>query len=241
MTQKNYTHITLLVDRSGSMTGLKHDADGGINTFFEEQKKVTGKCTYSIYQFDTTFESVASGKNIQEFETYHLIPAGGTALYDAQWRAIHETGAFLRKLPEDQRPDKVIFITVTDGEENSSREITGLHGLNKLKNLVREQEDKYAWEFIYIGANQDAFAVGQSFGVGRTMTYAGTGASTAGTYANLSYTVSSARTTGLDTSAFMASNIDADGNAIYDKTTTTGSANSFTVQPAKTNTDEEED
>lgn len=241
MTQKNYTHITLLVDRSGSMTTLKHDADGGINTFFEEQKKVDGKCTYSIYQFDTMFEPVVSGKDIKEFEPYHLLPAGGTALYDAQWRAIHETGSFLRKLSEDERPDKVIFITVTDGEENSSREITGPHGLNKLKNLVREQEDKYAWEFIYIGANQDAFAVGQSFGVGRTMTYVGTGASTAGSYTNLSYAVANARNTGLDTSNFMASSIDAEGNAIYDKTSGTAPQGTFTVQPAKADTDEEED
>lgn len=242
MTRKNYTHITFVVDRSGSMVSLKKDAEGGINTFFNEQKKVKGKCTYSIYQFDTTFETVASGKDISEFETYHLIPAGGTALYDAQWNAINLTGKFLRDLPEKERPSKVIFITVTDGEENSSREIYGPAGLSKLKKLVQQQETDYSWEFIYIGANQDAFAVGQSFGVSRSMTYAGTGASTAGTYANLTYTVSNARTTGMDTSAFLAANVDENGNMTFNNT----SANSNNVvtgtfQPATTPDENEED
>lgn len=224
MTQKNYTHITFVVDRSGSMNSMKHDAQGGINAFFEQQKTVDGKCTYSIYQFDTLFEPVTVGKPIEEFETYHLIPQGGTALYDAQWRAIHDTGKFLRALPEDERPDKVIFITVTDGGENSSTEITGLNGLNKLRNLVREQEDKYSWEFIYIGANQDAFAVGASLGITRNMQYANTSASTRMMYDNMSNAIANSRTTTMDTATFLAAYVDADGNVAYNNTSGGGSS-----------------
>lgn len=221
MTKKNYTHITLVVDRSGSMDFIKKDAQGGINQLIAAHKAADGQCTFALYQFDTQFETVFGPGNISLLESYTLVPRGGTALYDAQWKAIHSTGDYLRSLPESQRPEKVIFVTVTDGGENASSEISGPSGLATLKSKVQEQESKYSWEFIYIGANQDAFDVGSSFGVTRNMGYVANAASTTSMYNNLIGSTLSARSTGADTASFLASQVDAEGNVITNNTTAT--------------------
>lgn len=212
---KNYTHITLLVDRSGSMAAIKDDAQGGINEFIDAHKKADGKCTLSLYEFDDKFETAYGPGNIALIENYRLNPRGNTALLDSQMRAINETGTYLRNLPETERPDKVIFITVTDGQENSSHEYRGPTGYATVKSKVKSQEDNYAWEFVYIGANQDAFAVGQSMGISRTMGYGMTAGSVKSMYGNMTASTLNARSTGADTSAIMASIVNDDGTLTF--------------------------
>lgn len=212
--KKNYTHITLLVDRSGSMDIIRDDSQGGINHFIRTHKEAPGQCTFSLYQFDNVFETVYSPRNISLVEGYTLVPRNSTALLDSQMKAIQLTGDYLRELPEEQRPEKVIFLTVTDGQENASTEFAGKSHLVKAK--VKEQESKYNWEFIYIGANQDAFAVGQSLGITRTTTYAGTGISTAAMYANVASSTLNSRATGADSSALLASTVTSDGHLVFD-------------------------
>lgn len=157
----NYTDIVVVLDRSGSMASVVNDTVGGFNSFVEEQKKQEGNARLTLVQFDTQYEMVHNGLDIQKVPSLEFSPRGGTALLDAIGRAINDTGARLRSLPEKERPDKVIFVIITDGEENSSREF----GHARIRDMIKHQSDKYSWEFVFLGANQDSFAVGGNIGI----------------------------------------------------------------------------
>lgn len=161
MTNSDYTDITVLLDRSGSMASIKTDMEGGFSVFLEDQVNLPGKCLLTLAQFDTQYDVVYEGLDIKIVPRLDLQPRGGTALLDAMGRLITETGERLAKLKEDQRPGNVIFVIITDGEENSSHEWTH----ERVMELVKRQTDDYQWNFTYIGANQDAIAVGRSIGV----------------------------------------------------------------------------
>jgi len=164
--RNDLTDVTLVIDRSGSMASRKKDAEGGINTFVNEQKKQPGECLLSLVQFDTDYEFVHRGIKIQDVPAYTLVPRGWTALLDAVGRAINETGDRLAAMPEDQRPGLVIVAIVTDGEENSSREFTKA----QIKQMVERQTNEYSWQFTFLGANQDAFAEARQLGISRVGT-----------------------------------------------------------------------
>ncbi len=161
MMRKDLTDVTLIVDRSGSMMSCKDEAEHGVNFFIEEQKKQPGECLFSLAQFDFEYEMVHRGLDIKVVPPYKLVPRGGTALLDAVGRTINEIGDRLEKLPEDQRPGLVIVVITTDGYENISREFTK----TQIKNMIEHQQKKYAWQFTFLGANQDAFAEGRSLGI----------------------------------------------------------------------------
>ncbi len=93
-----------------------------------------------------------------------------TALYDAVGRTINSVGQKLAALPENERPDQVIFVILTDGFENASREFSAV----KISEMIRHQTEKYGWEFVFIGANQDAVLSAQQIGIkaGAALTYA---------------------------------------------------------------------
>lgn len=151
--RNDLTDITLIVDRSGSMASCKDDAQGGINTFIEEQKNAEGNAIFSLVQFDTDQEYVFDSVLIQDVDKYELIPRGMTALLDAVGMAINKTGERLKNIPEEDRPGLVIIAVVTDGHENASKEFTK----DRIKEMITEQTDKYKWQFTFLGANQDAF------------------------------------------------------------------------------------
>lgn len=158
----DFTDITLVVDRSGSMEAIKSDAEGGINTFIKEQAQEPGEVLLTLVQFDTDYDFVHVGVPIQNAPRYRLVPRGGTALLDAVGRAINETGERLGKIPETDRPSLVIFVVMTDGEENSSREFTKA----QVKSMIEHQQQAYNWQFTFLGANQDAFAEASEIGIG---------------------------------------------------------------------------
>lgn len=89
--RKDYTHISIVLDRSGSMSGIAKDMEGGLRSFIEEQKKVDGKCTVSLYRFDDTTDKVYDFIDIQEASDFKLEPRGMTALNDAVGYAIKDT------------------------------------------------------------------------------------------------------------------------------------------------------
>lgn len=161
--KKGKSEIILILDRSGSMEDIKTDMEGGIKTYIEEQKKLSGECYVSLYQFDTDYDPVFEYTDIKYVKPISLIPRGGTALLDAIGKTINSVGERLAKTPENDRPEVVIISIITDGEENSSKE----WNLVKIKELIKHQTDKYNWKFIFLGADQDAIQSGTSMGFAR--------------------------------------------------------------------------
>lgn len=224
----NYLHITLLVDRSGSMFSTKNDASGGINSLLKEQREKDYKCTVSLYQFDDQFEQVYNLRDISNVLDYELQPRGGTALLDAAYKAIVSTGEDLAKIPEALRPSRVFFVVVTDGEENSSKEVTK----QRLKELVKQQETTYKWEFIFIGANVDAFTEGHSLGFASNIQYFSSPVSTRSLYSNLSSSITESFTANIPLCNATNYTIDINGNKIDNITNTT--SDSTNVQSTQT-------
>jgi uncharacterized protein YegL len=198
--KKDYTDIIIVLDRSGSMQSVRTDTIGGVNKFIEEQQKVPGEATFSLFQFDHEYERVLNAVPIRSAkqltpETY--APRGNTCLYGAIGCAIHETGERLKSLAESDRPEKVVFVIVTDGEENSSHkhEWSQKHTAASIKETIERQSSTYKWQFVYIGANQDAITNAQSIGVNaaNALNYSANTDGTRSLYGDLSSNVSAMR------------------------------------------------
>jgi len=169
----NYTDINIVLDRSGSMENVKSDTIGGFNSFLSQQKAVDGEATITLVQFDDVYETVYKAVPLNEANPLNndtFVPRGMTALLDAIGRTIVETGRRLASMNEDQRPDKVVFVILTDGLENASRE----HDKHRINEMIQHQRDVYKWEFVFLGANQDAIATADSMGISQAnaLTYA---------------------------------------------------------------------
>ncbi|UMG93596.1 vWA domain-containing protein [Nocardioides sp. TF02-7] len=169
MTRADLTHLYFLLDRSGSMQSIKSDTEGGFAAFVDEQRKAPGECRVTLAQFDDRYDVVYSSVPLADVPPLVLQPRGSTALLDAMGRLVTSAGDELAAMPEDQRPGTVIVAVMTDGHENASREWTH----PAIKALVEQQTTDYAWQFLYMGADQDAIEVGTSLGVaaGASVTY----------------------------------------------------------------------
>lgn len=155
-----WTDVVLIVDRSGSMSSIKTDIEGGLDSFIEKQRKIDGeKVTVTLCQFDDEYEIVLKEKDISVFPKYELKPRGTTALLDAIGKTIVKTDERISK--KDNQPDKVICVILTDGFENASKE----YKRDKVFELIRQHEKDNSWKFIFLGANQDAIQEGGNFGI----------------------------------------------------------------------------
>ncbi|NLA35840.1 MAG: VWA domain-containing protein [Actinobacteria bacterium] len=163
MSNADRTLIVFLLDRSGSMQSIKSDVEGGFAAFVEEQRNAPGECTATLAQFDDRYELVFSAIPIDEVGPLALAPRGRTALLDSMGTLITDTGARLHATPDDERPGTVIVAIMTDGMENASREWT----YPAIKSLVEQRTNENGWEFLYMGADQDAIEVGVHLGVKR--------------------------------------------------------------------------
>lgn len=169
----DYTDISIVLDRSGSMQIIRYDTIGSFNAFLKDQKTVSSEATITLAQFNDLYEAVYQAIPLAEapeltMQTY--VPSGSTALLDAIGRTIDETGQRLAALPEADRPESVIFVILTDGEENASR-----HYLpERINDMIRHQSDVYRWQFVFLGANQDAIMTASRLGIGsaQAMTFA---------------------------------------------------------------------
>lgn len=182
------TDITVVLDRSGSMASVKNDTIGGFNTFLADQQKAPGDARLTLLQFDTEFETVHDGKpiaDVPKLDDKTFVPRGSTALLDAVGKAIASAKARVKG------DEKAVFVILTDGQENSSREMTKA----AVKAMVEEQT-KAGWNFIYLGANQDAFAEAGSMGIARGMTANYSEEKTSGGIIATSSNVSAFRATG---------------------------------------------
>lgn len=190
------THVTFVLDSSGSMSKIREDTIGGFNTFLEGQQDEPGGATVTLYNFNNSVERVYRGKSIEKApkldeETY--TPGGQTALHDAITTAITETDRQIEKLPAGVRPENVIVVVLTDGKENAS-ETPHEH----VRDLVEEHREEYDWEFLFIGANQDAALTATEMGMDadRSLNMAHSGEGSKHAYQATSRSVSRARREG---------------------------------------------
>jgi len=190
--KQGYTHIAVVLDRSGSMSTCATDTVGGFNAFVEDQKKVPGEATLTLAQFDDVYELVHNGIALKDVPSLDFHPRGYTALLDAIGKTINDTGAWLSQKPEDQRPERVFFVILTDGAENASREFTR----EQIFKMIRHQEDAYKWQFIFLGANQDAIKAGAGIGIKMDSALTYNASNTSEAYRTFSGSLTGARTSG---------------------------------------------
>ena len=163
------TEIVCIMDVSGSMEIISKDAIGGFNAFIESQKQVPGEATVTLVLFNHEHMLRYQGvdiKDVKPLDNYTYVPSGTTALLDALGSTINSVGSRLSAMEQCNRPDKVLFCITTDGQENSSHEFIS----DKVKEMIERQRSVYNWEFIFLAANQDAFATAGSIGIAKNMT-----------------------------------------------------------------------
>lgn len=192
----DYTDITVLLDRSGSMGMLVDAMIEGYNSMLREQQEQPGYGTITLVQFDDKYEPEPTVplRSAKLLDRNRYSPRGYTALNDSLGRTIVATGERLRRLPESERPAKVIFLVMTDGMNNC---YTG-YTREQVRDMIRHQERKYGWKFLYVGANQDAIVEGESMGLQAdyAVDYDATPRSTLRTYNLCSSKMSAYRTSG---------------------------------------------
>ena len=164
--KKGLVEMVFILDRSGSMRGLEADTVGGFNSLIEKQKQTPGEALVSLVLFDDQFEVIHHRRVIASLEpltkdTYYV--RGSTALVDAVARGIEKIKHVHRQLGIDNTPEKTMFVITTDGQENASKQ----YNTHQLKRLISEQQEKFGWEFLFLGANIDSFATAMSLGIQR--------------------------------------------------------------------------
>lgn len=162
--RENSTEMVFVLDRSGSMSGLAADTIGGFNELIEKQKKIEGDAYVTTVLFDHEYEvlhdHVALGE-VAPLTDKEYFARGSTALLDAVGRTIDSVGARLAAAPEEERPEHVVFVITTDGRENSSREYTA----KQVREMIEHQQQKYSWQFVFLGANMDAVSEARNLGI----------------------------------------------------------------------------
>ena len=151
MTNPNLTEIVLVLDQSASMEPLAEESRTGVNQFLADQRSVDKPARVTLTTFNSKVEFTHDNVDLKEFEDLSSFPTGGmTALYDAIGMTIDRVGKRLAATSEHERPAQVIFVIVTDGNENASKEYT-----TSVRDMIKHQQDKYSWDFVFLGANID--------------------------------------------------------------------------------------
>ncbi len=160
----NLTEIVFILDRSGSMAGLEDDTIGGFNAMVEKQKKEAGEALLSAVLFSDDSAVIYDRVDLRKVEpmTERQYQVGGcTALLDAIGGAVHHIKNVHKYAREEDRPGKTVFVITTDGMENASR----AYSYDEVQRMVKHEQEKYGWEFLFLGANMDAIAAARSFGI----------------------------------------------------------------------------
>lgn len=188
-----HTEIIFVIDASGSMSHLVGDTIGGFNGFIESQKAIEGKATLTTVLFDSTWKILHDGIDIHEVKpmtTSDYVAGGMTAMLDAIGEVINR----VQDRHDDlglEKPDNVLFVITTDGEENSSRKFTKV----QIEKMIKHQTNGHGWKFMFLGANMDAVKEAQDIGIsGNYATnYAYTAKGTSGVFATMDCVTSSLR------------------------------------------------
>ena len=162
--KKGLTELVFILDKSGSMSGLESDTIGGYNSMLKKQQSIEDECHITTVLFDNYYELLHDRIDIKAVsliteKEYQV--GGSTALLDAIGNTIHKIGNAQKHTAENYRAEKVMFVIITDGEENSSRE----YSAEKVKAQIERQKTRFGWEFIFLGANIDAVQTARRFGI----------------------------------------------------------------------------
>ncbi|MBO7429044.1 MAG: VWA domain-containing protein [Paludibacteraceae bacterium] len=158
------TELIFIIDKSGSMSGLEADTIGGFNSMLQKQRQETGICHISTILFSNYSHVLHNRRNIERVEPLtqkDYVAGGGTALLDALGDAIQHTIKVQKLAAEDERASNVVFVIITDGEENASSK----YSQRDIKKMISHEQEKYGWEFIFLGANIDAIDTANDYGI----------------------------------------------------------------------------
>ncbi|NLL06570.1 MAG: hypothetical protein GX270_12470 [Clostridiaceae bacterium] len=164
--KKGLTELVFILDRSGSMSGLESDTIGGYNALLQKQKNESGQAFITTVLFDDKYELLHDRINLQGIEPItdrEYFVRGSTALLDAVGKTINKIVNVQKHTLESERAEHVMFVITTDGMENASREFS----YKKISQMIEQQKSKYGWEFIFLGANIDAIATAERFGISK--------------------------------------------------------------------------
>lgn len=150
--KENFVNVVFVIDESGSMTGTEQDVIGGFKKVIDEQREIKdGTCSVSYFKFASEIEEVFVGKDLKDVEYIDgkYRPGGMTALFDGVGTAIDRIGKWLDSMKEEDKPEKTLVVIMTDGGENYSKE----YSASKVKEMIKHQEEKYSWSFVYMGSD----------------------------------------------------------------------------------------
>lgn len=209
--KKNLTELVFILDRSGSMAGLEADTIGGFNAMMEKQRGEPGEAIISTVLFDNESEVIHDRipmNRVPALTEREYYVRGCTALLDAVGGAIHHIGNVHKYAREEDRPEKTLFVITTDGMENTSRRYT----YDKVKAMIERQQEKYGWEFLFLGANIDAAQEAARFGIraDRAANYHADGVGTGAIYEAVSEAVCQVRSCATPLSSDWKQKIDED-------------------------------
>lgn len=187
------TEIIFVIDKSGSMAHLVSDTIGGFNGFIASQKALDGKATLTTVLFDTTWKTLHNGVDIHEVKPMansDYVAFGGTSMLDAIGETINRVQDRHDELGSE-KPEKVLFVITTDGEENSSRKFNKA----QIEKMIKHQTNGHGWEFMFLGANMDSVKEAASIGINsdRAVTYDYSSIGTQAVYATMDSLTSSLR------------------------------------------------
>lgn len=147
----NYTDLNIILDRSGSMQSIARDMEGGLQAFLQKEKNSGDDTRVSLFRFDGHYETVFVDKNIRDDDLkIELTPGGSTALMDAVGKTIQHVEQKLTNLLEEEKPNRVLFLIITDGEENSSV----IYNRDQIKTMLSDKREKLAWDFVFMGVDE---------------------------------------------------------------------------------------
>ena len=195
--KKNLTEMVFILDESGSMADLTADTIGGFNSLIDKQRDEEGEALVSTVLFSNESKVVHDRvplSGIAPMTKRDYIPSGCTALLDAVGDAVKHIGNIHKYARSEDVPEKTIFIITTDGMENASRR----HSYKEIKELISRQQEKYGWEFIFLGANIDAAAAAGDMGIkaSNAVNYTSDSLGTEAMYCSAACAVTSLRKTG---------------------------------------------
>jgi len=162
--KNNKTELVFILDKSGSMSGLESDTIGGFNSMLKKQQKEEGEAIVTTVLFDNNYQVLHDRININAVNPIsekEYFVEGTTALLDAIVKTINKVVNVQRNSTDDYRADKVLFVIITDGMENASKE----YSYNKISKMIETEKNKYGWEFIFLGANIDAEKAAADIGI----------------------------------------------------------------------------